>query len=220
MAEVHLLTPAPLQRRRSGHFTAAAVWLGAWLGGWLVPASVLAAPPTASPAAPPTAAATPQPGATWSLTWAPAPLTVGIVELAAERRFGSSAGVRGVLAVGHGTTGLWSTRDIRGLTMIEGRWVGQAGAQARRYLLGDFNTGIWGAVDLRFLTIRRPAQSVFGAGLGLLAGGKWRIAMGFTAEIGVGGAVVLSALVQNGSERRIVSWSLQPTVQGALGWSF
>lgn len=161
--------------------------------------------------------ATPRP---WTVAWSVAPASIGIVELAGDRALQQRWLARVVVALGHGTTQFWSTRQIRGLTMIEGQWIAQLGAQLRRAVVGDVARGLFLGADARFLTIRRPLQPVTGGALGLVGGARWTFDSGLMLELGGGGVVVVSTLLQRGTDVRVASWSVQGQANGLVGWSF
>ncbi len=207
--------------RRLGH-GAAALALLTTVAALAAPASASASASASGAVDAPEAvsASAAAPSRPWTVAWSVAPATIGIVELAGDRALGRKTLVRLVVALGRGSTRLWSTRQVRGLTMIEDQWLAQIGAQLRRSLVGDVARGLFVAGDLRLLSIPRPVQPVLGAGVGVVCGARWTFAGGLTLELGGGGGLVVSSLVQRGTERRVASFSAQGQGTALIGWSF
>ena len=191
-------------------------WFRPWavISVWLLLCALIACPWAHS-----TARASDRAPIDWAVAWSVAPLTVGIVEGTLERRLGRSTSVQGILAAGRGTTALWTTQQVRGLTMIEGRWLLQLGAQLRWYAVGRLARGIFAGIEARGLWLAGE-QFVTGAAAGPGVGAKWTWSSGLTLEMHGGGVVALSTLQQRGTNERVFSWSLQGTARGAIGWSW
>ncbi len=156
----------------------------------------------------------------WSLGWSVLPAAVGVVDVAVERHLAGAWSVRALVGLGRGTTRWWSTREVRGLTLIDGRWTGHVGLQVRRRLWQLPGLRLWAAGSGRWLYVSAPAQPVTGGLAGGLVGVTWVWPMGLTVDAGVGGGLVVSTLVPLGQTGRITSWSSQVIGHVQVGWSF
>ena len=157
---------------------------------------------------------------THTVAWSAAPAVLGVAEAVVEQRLAHPWSAQGLGAIGNGSTAVFRTDQVRGLTLLQGNWFGQIGGQLRRYAVGDFRRGVWIAGELRAMAVAHADQPVVGLALGPLAGVKAVWGPGLTTELAVGGAVVANTLQQRGRDARIWSFSVQPMVQLLLGWSW
>jgi hypothetical protein len=102
-----------------------------------------------------------------------------------------------------------------------GVWLGEVGGQLRWYFAGAFEEGL-------VLAVECVAQQLFGVEAGgrraLAVGPKlaYKVvhAVGLTAEVQVGGAVVRKSANLLGTSAQVVEQEVQPSVMLGLGWTF
>lgn len=155
----------------------------------------------------------------WTAGWSVAPIAIGILETTVERHVADSVSVQLIGAAGRGTTSVLSTRQVRGLALIDGEWLLQLGAQLRWYPTDWFSRRLFVALEGRGLWLFAD-QFVTGAALGPAVGAKWTFDSGLTLEACVAEVVAVSSLIQRGTSNRVWAWSYQPTARGTVAWSW
>lgn len=148
---------------------------------------------------------------TESLTLNAAALGYGIGELRWEHRLGTAASASAIAGVGRGSA----------LAGFQNLWLVQGGAQLRGWLTGGFDEGLGIALELVYLRMLGERSAERG-GLAVSPRLVYKVAhrAGPTAEVQVGGAMVLRSAVPLGGGAAVSDVQGQAVVSLGLGWSF
>lgn len=160
------------------------------------------------------------PTPSYFVAWSAAPAAIGVGEVAFEHQLTDRYALQWLVGIGHGTESLVSSHFANGIAPLVDRWMVEASVQARRYLIGQFDRGLWLGLELRGMKLYAEDQPVTAGAVGARAGAKWRMWSGWSVEGSGGFGVLLTSLVQRGSNERLYHASGQPIVQVLLGWQW
>ena len=127
----------------------------------------------------------------------PVTLLFGAAYASAEFRLPDTSASLMVGAIGYTFTGAWDTNGV-GLTSI---------FQARRYVLGDFDRGLYVGSHLNATYAQDALFTYYSGAVGAVTGGKWVVAPGFTLD-------------QHWGVAYYSDWGVDWFVTVGVGWSW